>query len=312
MKAAWHEQATRADFAAMALLVAGEAAALLLGGYRSRPRADKKGRTDLVTEFDRRSEDLILARLTSLSPDIPIVAEEQSFTGVVRPAIAMVAPEGEPLSGRDAAPRTSGRDAAPRASVPGLVWYVDPLDGTTNYVHGHPFYCVAIGLMQDDAPIAGAVVAPSIGVRWSGWVGAGAGHQDGQPIHGAARRNEERCRVSATSVLSESLVATGFPPNRDIAPENNFDSFMAVKKAAQGVRRCGSAAMDLCLVADGTYDAYWERRLHSWDVVAASAIVLAAGGRITALDGGFPDYHVGHLVASNGHVHEELIAAIHR
>lgn len=298
MKAVAHEQATRAELAAMALLVAEEAAALLLGGYRSRPRADKKGRTDLVTEFDRRSEDLILARLASLSPNIPIVAEEQSSTGEDRSAMTMAAPIGEPT--------------APRAPVPGLVWYVDPLDGTTNYVHGHPYYCVAIGLMQDDTPIVGAVVAPSIGVRWSGWVGAGAGHQDGQPIHGTARRNEERCRVSAQSLLSESLVATGFPPNRDRAPENNFDSFMAVKKVAQGVRRCGSAAMDLCLVADGTYDAYWERRLHSWDVVAASAVLLAAGGRITALDGGFPDYHVGHLVASNGHVHEELIAAIHR
>jgi myo-inositol-1(or 4)-monophosphatase len=285
----------RADFAAMALVVAEEAAALLLGGYRSRPRVDKKGRTDLVTELDRRSEALIVSRLGSLSPEIPIVAEEGSpgeDRETPEPATAMAAQSGRP----------------------GLVWYVDPLDGTTNYVHGHPFYCVAVGLMLDDEPIAGAVVAPSIGVRWSGWVEM-AEAEGALPIRatqGSAERSGERCRVSATTALSESLIATGFPPNRHRAPENNFDSFISVKKAARGVRRCGSAAMDLCLVADGTYDAYWERRLHSWDIVAASAIVLAAGGRITALDGGFPDYHVGHLVASNGHVHDELIAAIHR
>ena len=304
------EKRERADFAAMALVVAEEAAALLLAGYRSRPRADKKGRTDLVTEFDRRSEDLILARLAALSPEIPVVAEEQSSTGEDLGAIATAAPTGEDRSA--IAMVAAAGEPGPAPARPGLVWYVDPLDGTTNYVHGHPFYCVAIGLMLDDAPIVGAIVAPSIGVRWSGWVAAAEGVGGGSPIKGSAQRDQDRCRVSSTTALSEALIATGFPPNRDSAPENNFDSYIAVKKAAQGVRRCGSAAMDLCLVADGTYDAYWERRLHSWDVVAASAVVLAAGGRITALDGGYPDYHVGHLVASNGHVHEELIAAIHR
>src|SRR5262245_62105576 len=151
MKGHGSAQRERADFAAMAMVVAEEAAALLLSGYRSRPRADKKGRTDLVTEFDRRSEALILSRLTSLSPDIPIVAEES-------------APGPDPAaSGRSAKPSLESpitmADPAP-IGRPGLVWYVDPLDGTTNYVHGHPFYSVAIGLMEDDAPIVGVVVAP--------------------------------------------------------------------------------------------------------------------------------------------------------
>jgi myo-inositol-1(or 4)-monophosphatase len=263
--------ADRGDLAAIALLVAEEAATLVAAGYRSRPRADEKGRHDLVTDFDRASEELLASRLASLAPGVAVVGEEAS---------------GE------------------TTSRPGLVFYVDPLDGTTNFVHGHPYWCVAVGLMEDDRPVAGAVVAPSLGLRWVGWVdpsGAGAG---------AALRNGKPCATSAESDLGDALLATGFPAARDHAPDDNFDTFVAVKRAARGVRRCGSAAIDLCMVADGTYDAYWERRLHAWDVVAGSAVVLAAGGTVTALDGGPPDYHVGRVVASNGHLHRALLDVI--
>jgi myo-inositol-1(or 4)-monophosphatase len=259
-----------------ALGAAEEAAAVVRAGFRSRPRAEEKGAHDLVTEFDRASEDLLLARLGELTPGVPVVGEEHAAAGTA-----------------------PGRR--------GLVWYVDPLDGTTNFVHGHPFWCVAVGLMDDDAPVAGAIVAPELGLRWVGWRapwGAGA------PALGDARRNGEPCAVSATAALGQAMVGTGFPPSRDVAPANNFDAFMAVKRRAQAVRRCGSAAVDLCLVADGTYDGYWERRLHAWDVVAASAIVLAAGGSITALDGGPPNYHIGHIVASNGRIHGELVRLV--
>ncbi len=262
----------------MALLVAEEAATLVAAGYRSRPRPDKKGQNDLVTEYDRASEHLLLARLSSLSPGVPIVAEES------------------------AAAKTHGQ--------PGLVWYVDPLDGTTNFVHGHPFWCVAVGLAEDEHPVAGAVVAPMLGIRWRGFVDPEP--RRGQSPQTTASRNGAPCVVSATSDLDEALVATGFPAVRDRAPHDNFQSFIAVKRAAQGVRRCGSAAIDLCMVADGTYDAYWERSLHVWDTIAASAIVLGAGGAVTALDGGPPDHHVGNVVASNARVHRALIAAINR
>jgi len=269
----------RSDLASMALLVAEEAATLVVAGYRSRPRPDKKGRNDLVTEFDRASEKLLLARLSALSPQIPIVAEESS------------------------AGETHGR--------PGLVWYVDPLDGTTNFVHGHPFWCVAVGLAEDEQPVAGAVVAPMLGVRWRGFVTPEA---EGRPAprEGSAFRNGAPCAVSGTSDLDDALVATGFPAVRDRPPHDNFDSFIAVKRAAQGVRRCGSAAIDLCMVADGTYDGYWERSLHVWDTVAATAIVRGAGGMVTSLDGGPPDHHAGHVVASNRLVHRALLAAIAR
>jgi myo-inositol-1(or 4)-monophosphatase len=264
----------RADLAAVALLVAEEAAALVAAGHRSRPRADEKGRHDLVTDFDRASEALLVARLASLAPGVPVVGEEASG------------------------------ETASREGRPGLVFYVDPLDGTTNFVHGHPYWCVAVGLMDDDRPAAGAIVAPSLGLRWVGWVDpAGAGES-------AALRDGAPCAPSAEAELSDALIATGFPAARDHAPDDNFDTFVAVKRAARGVRRCGSAAIDLCMVADGTYDAYWERRLHAWDVVAASAVVLAAGGVVTALDGGPPNYHVGHLVASNGLLHRPLLALI--
>jgi myo-inositol-1(or 4)-monophosphatase len=267
----------RGDLARVALLVAEEAGALVVAGHRSRPRPDMKGRHDLVTEYDRASEELLVARLRSLSAGIPIVGEEAS---------------------------SDARSAEERA---GLVWYVDPIDGTTNFVHGHPFWCVSVGLMENDRPVAGAVVAPSLGLRWVGWVDPAA---PAQRTHGSALRCNKPCAVSVTSELDDALVATGFPPIRDRAPHNNFDSFIAVKRAAQAVRRCGSAAIDLCMVADGTYDAYWERTLHAWDSAAGSAIVLAAGGAITGLDGGPPDFHVGNLVVSNGLLHHELLEAI--
>ena len=112
--------------------------------------------------------------------------------------------------------------------------------------------------------------------------------------------------MSETSEIEQALVATGFPYDRSRAPDDNFGSFVRVKRVAQAVRRCGSAAVDLCLVADGTYDAYWERRLNAWDVAAGAAVVLSAGGKLTALDGGPVNLSVGHLIASNGHVHEAL------
>jgi myo-inositol-1(or 4)-monophosphatase len=257
----------RQELVAIALRVAEEAGALLARGYRSRPRADMKGRKDLVTEFDRASEALVVERLRAATPGIPIVGEEGS--GVA--------------------------DAA----HPGPVWYVDPLDGTTNFVHGHPFHAVSIGLLWDDRPALGAVVAPALATWWTGRI-----EPDGQA---EARRNGEPCGVSIVDALIDGLLATGFSPS---GPDDNFPAYERVKRAAQGVRRCGSAALDLCLVADGTYDAYWERRLHTWDVAAGAAIALAAGARVTSLSGGPTDWHVGHLVASNGLLHGALLALV--
>ena len=250
-----------AALAALALEVAVEAGALALTGYRHPKRVAHKGAIDLVTEFDTRVEELIRARLAQATPDIALVAEE------------------------------GGGDAGAA-----LTWYVDPIDGTTNYAHGHPFWCVAIGLARaDGSPVAGAVVAPALATHWTG--------AEGHP----AERSGEPCRVSEVDRLDQALLATGFPYDRHTSAANNFAAFVAAKKRAQGVRRCGSAALDLCLVADGTYDGYWERKLKPWDVMAGAAIAAAAGARLTSLGGSAPRPLTGELVATNGRVHDELL-----
>jgi myo-inositol-1(or 4)-monophosphatase len=251
--------------AQIAFEVATEAAASLLAGFRKHPAVTEKARADLVTEYDLASERLIRKRLAERTPEIPVVAEEQG---------------GAPAEGG------------------GRTWFCDPLDGTTNFVHGHHFFCVSIGVAEAGVPIAGAVVAPALTTHWRAFRG------------GPALRNGEPCAVSSTSELGKALVGTGFPSDRSRAPHNNFDAFTRVKQRVQGVRRCGSAAIDLCLVADGTYDAYWERRLNAWDVMAGCALVSAAGGEISALDGTPPDLSVGHILASNGRIHRDLLTLL--
>jgi myo-inositol-1(or 4)-monophosphatase len=245
----------------IALEVAEEAAALVMQAYRSDISPSEKGRADLVTEYDVQSERLIRRRLGERTPGLPIVGEEEG---------------GQPE---------------------GPTWYCDPIDGTTNFVHGHPFFCVSIGLIERDRPLAGAVVAPALNTRWHAFVGGGA------------FRNGKPCRVSDTLLVSEALIGTGFHPQSSLShPHDNVEAFRRVLPHARGIRRCGAAALDLCMVADGTYDAYWERKLNAWDVAGGAALVLAAGGRITDLAGEPPNLAIGHILASNGHVHEALLA----
>jgi myo-inositol-1(or 4)-monophosphatase len=252
-----------AEYAAIALDVARQAGKVIQAGFRTHPSATEKRPVDLVTQYDLASEQLIRELLAERTPEAAVVGEEGG---------------GEPSES--------------------LTWYCDPLDGTTNFVHGHPFWAVSLGLLQRGEPVAGAVVAPSLGVEWWGARGTGA-YRDGSP-----------CSVSRTAVLRESLVATGFPTDRETSPGNNFDAFLRAKRAVRGVRRCGSAAIDCCLVADGTYDAYWERLLSAWDLAGGVAIALAAGARLTALDGGPADLRRGHVLVSNSRIHDALLALV--
>ncbi len=253
----------RAALLAIALESAREAARLVHAGWRKRLEVDHKGVVDLVTSYDRDSEHFLRTRLTEATP-YPVVGEELGTLG-----------------------------------SPGqATWYVDPLDGTTNFVHGHPFYCVSIGLLVGKTPVLGAVVAPALGAEWTGIVG------------GKAARNGAPCTVSGVTRFGDAMLATGFPYDRQTSPDNNFDAFVAMQKSAQAVRRCGSAAIDLCLVADGTYDGYWEKKLEAWDLAAGAAIVVAAGGTISSFDGSPADVTGGHLVATNGRIHEELLARL--
>jgi len=244
-----------------ALTIAREAGALLLEGWRTgAAHVEKKGVIDLVTEYDVRSEELIRRRLGDAFPDHAIVGEEKDATGA-----------GE------------------------LVWYVDPIDGTTNFAHGHFFFCVSIGLSDDAGRAVGVVHAPALRTDWTSARGRGT------------TRNSALVRVSATASLDEALAATGYPYDRRDNDDDNLRETAAALKRVQGIRRCGSAALDLAQVADGTYDLYWEQTLGPWDGAAGAALVEAAGGRVTGYDGAPFDLHAGHVVASNGALHPPVI-----
>lgn len=253
------------------IAIAREASTLVLDGWRGAATIrTKTDRSDLVTEYDERCERLIRDRLTRDFPSHGVVGEEQ---------------QGAQGSDRE------------------LVWYVDPIDGTTNFAHGHPFFCLAMGLVERDAtggetPIAGIVIAPALGVEWRGARGLGA------------FRNGQRCAVSRTAKLEDALLGSGFPAKRAHTADNNYAPFLAIDAASHGVRRCGAAAMELCFVADGAYDGFWDIGLKAWDVTAAIAIVHEAGGRASDLHGGPAAIHAGRIALSNGVVHDQLIAAI--
>jgi myo-inositol-1(or 4)-monophosphatase len=246
--------------------IALDAAAVLMTGYRRGGAVERKGPVDLVTEFDRRSEALIRERVAKELPGLALVAEEGGGErGVDRPTL-----------------------------------YADPLDGTTNFAHGHPIFSVSLGLVEEGlGPTVGVVCAPVLRWTYSAVVGEGAS------------RNGEPLRVSACGALDSALLATGFPYDRRSSDENNFREFVAIERShAQGVRRLGSAALDLCLVADGTYDGYWEAKLSPWDLAAGVACVLAAGGSVTDYEGGAVNVREGRVVATNGALHAPLLAAL--
>jgi myo-inositol-1(or 4)-monophosphatase len=250
--------------------IAREAGDLVRAGYRRGVGVRKKGAIDLVTEYDLLSEAHILKRLREAFPDIDVVGEEGQ-----------------------------GKTAVTQAGDDTLRFFVDPIDGTTNFAHGHPFFCVSIGLCAGSAPRLGVIYAPILEVCWTGIVGGGAA------------RNGEPCAVSGCEQLSEALCATGFGYEVAGKLDDNVPEFREIQARARGVRRCGAAALDLALVADGTYDAYWEYMLQPWDMAAGAALVLAAGGTATGFQGQALDVVQGAVVASaSGVLSADLVAAI--
>ena len=243
-----------------ALETARAAAAVVLAGFRTGAAARKKGVVDLVTEYDLRSEELVRTRLVRAFPDHAIVGEE-----------------GE-------------NDAAAE-----LTWYVDPLDGTTNFVHGHPFFAVSLALCEEGEPVACAIVAPALRAEWSAARGAGA------------TREGIACKVSTISAANDALAATGFPYDIRTTEIDNMAELREVLRRTQGVRRCGSAALDLAFVADGAYDVYWEYKINPWDVAGGALLVTEAGGRITDIEGRSMYPPGGNVLATNGRLHEEML-----
>ena len=176
----------------------------------------------------------------------------------------------------------------------GFTWIIDPLDGTTNYAHGYPCFSVSIALERDEEIILGAVYDPMRGELFSAQKGNGA-YLNGKPI-----------RVSAIDTLIKSLLATGFPYDRKESEKNNLDHFHDLLMASQEVRRDGSAALDLCYVASGRFDGFWELKLKPWDVAAGSLILREAGGRVSDFTGDRFSIYDTAILASNGRIHDQM------
>jgi myo-inositol-1(or 4)-monophosphatase len=177
-------------------------------------------------------------------------------------------------------------------------WVIDPLDGTTNYAHGYPIFAVSIGLEKDAEIILGVVYDPSRDELFVGEKGKGA------------RLNGRRIRVSPVRRLSRSLLATGFPYDIRDSSLNNFDHFRNFALRVHAVRRAGSAALDLCYVASGRFDGFWEMKLGPWDMAAGSLIVREAGGKVTNFRGQPIHLDGEQVLASNGKIHREMIEVL--
>jgi len=239
---------------------AREAGQILLKKSRRRHRIMLKGRVDLVTDADLASEKFIIAAISKKYPDHSILAEEE-------------------------AERDNNSD---------FRWVIDPLDGTTNFAHDFPFYCVSIGLEYKGAIVAGVVYDPERDEMFHAFKGGGA------------RLNRKKIHVSAAVKLEHALLATGFPYDIGSSREDNLIFFRRFAKKARAVRRAGSAALDLCYLACGRFDGFWELKLHPWDTAAAKIIVEEAGGLVTDFEGKKYSIYGKYILATNRKIHNRM------
>jgi len=248
----------------VAIAIAQEAGKILVEELSRPLELHYKGdEVDLVTQADKRSERLIVERLTTYFPDHAVAAEEGT-----------------------------GHESA---SASEFRWHVDPLDGTTNFAHGYPCFCVSIALAQRDTPVAAVVFNPFYNELFTAARGEGATF-NGKKIH-----------VSKNATLSTSLLCTGFPVrNRKASP--NLQYYGDFTQRSHGVRRDGSAALDLASIAAGRFDGFWEFGLQKWDVAAGVLLIREAGGKVTDFAGN--PYQLGGsaILATNGLIHEEMRA----
>ncbi len=240
--------------------ISREAGQLLMTYFDRRIGFEYKGDVDLVTEADRASEKLIVERIRTHFPSHDIVGEEGTRTNI----------GGE------------------------FKWYVDPLDGTTNFAHGYPVFCVSLGVEHKGEIVAGVLFDPTRDELFSAEKGSGS-QLNGKPI-----------TVSKTATLSEAILATGFPSHkRHKNPNIHFYHQLTLR--SHGLRRAGSAALDLANVAAGRYDGFWEFNLNPWDTAAGALLVQEAGGKVTRFDGSPWRLASDETLASNGILHAELM-----
>lgn len=254
----------------IATAVAREAGALLMDGFgRHKEIQTKSSAVDFVTQFDLAAEALITQRLRAAFPDHGLVGEEGTDEGHAR----------------------------------AFVWHIDPLDGTSNYAHGFPVFCVSLALYEGQRPLVGVIYDPVQEECFTAVAGRGA------TVTG--RRGASPLRVSAATELVNSLLATGFPYDVHTSPLDNAAQVTRFMKRAFGLRRAGSAALDMAYVAAGRLDGYWEFKVKAWDVAAGILMVQEAGGTVTLIDGrplGFAREM--HVLASNGRIHEAMLAVL--
>jgi myo-inositol-1(or 4)-monophosphatase len=245
--------------------IARHAGSILMDFRRKGIGFELKGDFDLVTEADRTSEAYIVRELQKAFPADGIVGEEGS--------------------------RITGTSE--------YRWYIDPLDGTTNFAHSFPAYCVSIGLARGDEPVAGVIYDPTRDELFHS-----------TPEEGALLNNQP-IRVSPCSTLETALIATGFPSRRRHL-NVNVHFFYQTSLITHGVRRTGSAAIDLANVACGRAEGFWEFQLNSWDMAAGVAILRAAGGKVTDMRGGAFRLDGPHILATNNHIHAETLTLFDR
>jgi len=240
--------------------MAREAGSLIMGYFRQRVKIEYKGAVDLVTIADRQSEALILERIRKQFPTHDVMGEEGTRI-------------------------ETGSE---------YKWYVDPLDGTTNFAHGYPVFCVSLAVERLGKRVAGVVYDPTRDEMFSAELGGGA------------RLNDNAIRVSTTATLGESLLATGFPSQKRHKNPNIY-FYQQLTLHSHGVRRAGSAALDLCNVASGRFDGFWEFNLNPWDTAAGVLILEEAGGKVTDFSGGEFQIASHETLGSNGLVHDALL-----
>ncbi len=249
-----------------AIETAREAGQILLEKFGRKINVTKKGDINLVTEADLASEKLIIERIKSYYPKHAILAEESG-------------------------------DAVLMEGANTWKWIIDPLDGTTNYAHGYPCFCVTIALEHDGEIIIGVTFDPTRNELFAAEKGRGA-TLNGKPI-----------RVSDTEQLSESLIVTGFP--YDFKQKENFSRHLTdFLLHSRGVRRDGSAAIDMAYVACGRFDGFWEEGLNPWDVAAGYLLIEEAGGQVTYYNGEKYNIYSPPICGSNGLIHREMLEVL--
>ncbi|MEP0828540.1 MAG: inositol monophosphatase [bacterium] len=244
-----------------AVATARKAGEILLKKSRGKNEILFKGRVNLVTAADLASEKFIVKSIEKTFPGHSRLAEE-----------------------------VSSRDTGSKFN-----WIIDPLDGTTNYAHRFPFYCVSLALEYAGKVILGVIYDPERDELFSAAEGKGA------------YLNGKQVQVTSQSKLSRSLLATGFPYDIGTSSEDNIDNYARFAKSCRGIRRAGSAALDLAYVACGRFDGFWELKLSPWDTAAGILLVKEAGGKVTDFQGKRFQIRNRYIVASNGRIHRQML-----